>query len=184
MGVLGVTEWENLGYRDSDMMGRPGNLDPRNFWQADLDEAARPPDLARSAATSPTSSRPTTSSAGTATPTTSASTTCRSARIERAGDPAWYPEQLAERRRRAVWDSPSKLYEQAIPASVRTAMTERLRGARPESFWLPPEDATPEQIAEFEAYAAKMLVPDERITTWVDIRRPASAQVGRASTST
>ena len=34
-----MTEWENLGYRDSDMMGRPGNRDPRSFWQADLDEA-------------------------------------------------------------------------------------------------------------------------------------------------
>src|ERR687898_3255465 len=41
MGQLGVTEWENLGYHDSDMMGRPGNHDPRSFWQADLDEAAR-----------------------------------------------------------------------------------------------------------------------------------------------
>ena len=41
MAVLGVTEWENLGYHDSDMMGRPGNGDPRSFWQADLDEAAR-----------------------------------------------------------------------------------------------------------------------------------------------
>ena len=40
MAVLGVTEWENLGYRDSDMMGRQGNHDPRTFWQADLDEAA------------------------------------------------------------------------------------------------------------------------------------------------
>src|SRR5215208_1120809 len=39
MGKLGVTEWENLGYRDSDMMGRDGNLDPRSFWQADMDEA-------------------------------------------------------------------------------------------------------------------------------------------------
>src|SRR3954452_4316719 len=40
MAELGVTEWENLGYRDSDMMGRDGNRDPRSFWQADLDEAA------------------------------------------------------------------------------------------------------------------------------------------------
>ena len=37
------------------------------------------------------------------------------------------------------------------------------------SFWSPPPDATPEQIAEFEAYAAKMLVPDEAITTWIDV---------------
>ncbi|HUP54875.1 MAG TPA: hypothetical protein VM408_05160, partial [Methylomirabilota bacterium] len=26
-----------------------------------------------------------------------------------------------------------------------------------------------EQLAEFEAYMAKMLVPDETITTWIDI---------------
>jgi mycothiol S-conjugate amidase len=35
--------------------------------------------------------------------------------------------------------------------------------------WAPPEDATPEQLAEMEAEAAKMLVPDETITTWIDI---------------
>jgi len=40
MGLLGVTEWENLGYRDSGMMGTDGNRDPRSFWQADIDEAA------------------------------------------------------------------------------------------------------------------------------------------------
>src|SRR5512134_1345247 len=38
---LGVTEWENLGYRDSGMMGTPGNRDPRCFWQADVDDASR-----------------------------------------------------------------------------------------------------------------------------------------------
>ena len=37
------------------------------------------------------------------------------------------------------------------------------------SFWSPPEDATPEQLAEFEAFAARMLVPDETITAWVDV---------------
>src|SRR4029079_13659110 len=40
MDELGVTEWENLGYRDSDMMGREGNHHPQSFWQADVDEAA------------------------------------------------------------------------------------------------------------------------------------------------
>jgi mycothiol S-conjugate amidase len=48
-------------------------------------------------------------------------------------------------------------------------MSERLREAGQRSFWEPPEDATPEQLAEFEAYSAKMLVPDESITTWVDV---------------
>jgi LmbE family N-acetylglucosaminyl deacetylase len=37
------------------------------------------------------------------------------------------------------------------------------------TFWSPPENATPEQMAEFEAYLAKMLVPDESITAWVDV---------------
>ena len=87
--------------------------------------------------------------------------------FERAGDPAWYPEQL-DGTGLSVW-APSKLYEQAIPASVRTRMSERLRETGQRSFWEPPEDATPEQLAEFEAYSAKMLVPDESITTWVDI---------------
>src|SRR4026209_1805593 len=41
LGVLGVSEWENLGYRDSGMTDDAGNQDPRSFWQADLDEAAR-----------------------------------------------------------------------------------------------------------------------------------------------
>ena len=44
MGILGVTEWENLGYHDSDMMGRTGNHDPRSFWQADLDEVVPDPE--------------------------------------------------------------------------------------------------------------------------------------------
>ena len=96
----------------------------------------------------------------------------------RAGDPAWYPEQLApehggtgpsvEEGGLAPW-TPSKLYEQAIPASVRKAMNDKMEELGLESFWLPPKDATPEQLAEFEAQMAKMLVPDEAITTWVDV---------------
>jgi N-acetyl-1-D-myo-inositol-2-amino-2-deoxy-alpha-D-glucopyranoside deacetylase len=43
--ALGVTDHRYLGgagrWRDSGMMGQPSNDDPRCFWQADLDEAAR-----------------------------------------------------------------------------------------------------------------------------------------------
>jgi mycothiol S-conjugate amidase len=95
----------------------------------------------------------------------------------RAGDPAWYPEQIApehggsgpsiEDGGLAPW-TPSKLYEQAIPASVRARMNEVMVERGQKSFWAPPEDATPEQIAESEAMAARMLVPDEAVTTWVD----------------
>jgi LmbE family N-acetylglucosaminyl deacetylase len=177
MAILGVTEWENLGYHDSDMMGRPGNLDPRNFWTADLDDAARrlvwlirryQPDVV------------TTYNAfgGYGHPDHIRTHDVAIRAYPRAGDPAWYPEQLApehggtgpsvDEGGLAPW-APSKLYEQAIPASVRKAMTDAMEAMGAESFWAPPKDATPEQLAEFEAYMAKMLVPDESITTWVDI---------------
>ena len=48
-------------------------------------------------------------------------------------------------------------------------MNEALAEMGERSFWMPPEDATPEQLAEYEAYTAKMLVPDEAITTRVDV---------------
>ncbi len=48
-------------------------------------------------------------------------------------------------------------------------MNEALEAMGRRSFWMPPEDAAPEQIAEFEAFAARMLVPDETITTRVDV---------------
>ena len=177
MAVLGVTEWENLGYHDSDMMGRPGNHDPRTFWQADLDEAIGrlvwfvrryQPDVMTTY----------NDFGGYGHPDHIRTHLVAVGAFERAGDPAWYPEQLtpeqggsgpsAAEGGLAPW-APSKLYEQAIPASVRLAMADRRKALGQRSFWEPPEDATPEQLAEFEAYAAKMLVPDESITTWLDI---------------
>ncbi len=177
MAVLGVTEWENLGYHDSDMMGRPGNRDPRTFWQADLDEAVGrlvwfvrryQPDVMTTY----------NDFGGYGHPDHIRTHLVAVGAFERAGDPAWYPEQLAPAYGGtgpveaeggfAPW-APSKLYEQAIPASVREAMERRLAELGQKSFWQPPDDATPEQIAEFEAFAAKMLVPDEQVTTWVDV---------------
>ncbi|MEP6638775.1 MAG: PIG-L family deacetylase [Chloroflexota bacterium] len=166
MGVLGVTEWENLGYRDSGMMDTEGNRDPRSFWQANLDEAAGrltwlvrryQPDVI------------TTYNAfgGYGHPDHIRTHDVAVRAFERAADPAWYPEQL-EAEDLAPW-APSKLYEQAIPASVREQMNARMQELGLKSFWTPPDDATPEQIAEMEVFAAKMLVPDELVTTWVDV---------------
>ena len=166
MGVLGVTEWENLGYRDSGMMGTDGNRDPRSYWQADLDEAARRltwlvrryrPDVM------------TTYNAfgGYSHPDHIRTHDVGIRAFARAGDPAWYPEQFEEPGI-GPW-APSKLYEQAIPASVRERMNTRMTELGKKPFWAPPDDATPEQIAEMEAFAAKMLVPDELVTTWVDV---------------
>ena len=177
MGELGVTEWENLGYRDSDMMGRVGNIDPRTFWQADIDEAARRLTwLVRR-------HRPHVMTTyndfgGYGHPDHIRTHDVAVRAFDRAGDTAWYPEQLApehggmgpaaDEGGLAPW-SPLKLYEQAIPASVRNAMRDRMEAAGEESFWSEPKDATPEQLAGFQAQMAKMLVPDESITTWIDI---------------
>jgi N-acetyl-1-D-myo-inositol-2-amino-2-deoxy-alpha-D-glucopyranoside deacetylase len=177
MGELGVTEWENLGYRDSDMMGRVANADPRCYWRADLDEAAGRlawlirryrPDVVTTY----------NSFGGYGHPDHIRTHDVAVRAFPRAGDPAWYPEQLAPEHGGtgpsagdgglAPW-APSKLYEQAMPASVRTAMREQLLAAGKPSMWDPPADATPEQVAEHEAWVAKLLVPDETITTWIDI---------------
>jgi len=177
MAHLGVTEWENLGYRDSDMMGRAGNQDPRTFWQADLDEATgRLVWLVRRY-------RPqvmTTYNAfgGYGHPDHIRTHDVAVRAFERAGDPAWYPNQLAPEHGGtgpaeadgglAPWQ-PLKLYEQAIPASVRLAMKDRLEAIGEKSPWSEPEGASDEELAAFREAMAKMLVPDESITTWIDV---------------
>ncbi len=177
MGILGVTEWENLGYRDSDMMGRVGNVDARSFWQADLDEAARRlvwlirkyrPDVVTTY----------NDFGGYGHPDHIRTHDVAVRAFPRAGDPAWYPEQLAPDHGGngpseadggvAPW-APAKLYETAMPASVRTAMQEAMEKQGRPAFFSPPEDATPAQLAEFEARIARMLIPDESITTWIDV---------------
>jgi N-acetyl-1-D-myo-inositol-2-amino-2-deoxy-alpha-D-glucopyranoside deacetylase len=165
MDELNVTEWENLGYRDSDMMGREGNNDPRTFWQADLDEAAgRLTWLVRRY--QPEVITTYNSFGGYGHPDHIRTHDVAVRAFARAGDPAWYPKQLEAGV--STWE-PKKLYETAIPASVRDAMRDAMKAAGRPSFWEPPEDATEEQRREFEEFAAKMLVPDESITTWVDI---------------
>jgi N-acetyl-1-D-myo-inositol-2-amino-2-deoxy-alpha-D-glucopyranoside deacetylase len=177
MGELGVTEWENLGYRDSDMMGRLGNLDARSFWQADLDEAARRLVwLIRSHRPDVVTTYNEYGGYGHPDHIRTHDVTVRA--FPRAGDPAWYPEQLASEHGGtgpaeadgglAPW-TPSKLYEQATPASVRLAMRERLEAIGETGWWEPPADATPEQREEWERHVERMLIPDELITTRVDI---------------
>jgi N-acetyl-1-D-myo-inositol-2-amino-2-deoxy-alpha-D-glucopyranoside deacetylase len=166
MGALGVTEWENLGYRDSGMMSTDGNHDPRNFWKADLDEAAgRLTWLIRRYRPDVVTTYNDFGGYGHPDHIRTHDVAVRA--FDRAGDPAWYPEQL-DGTEVEPW-SPAKLYEQAIAASARRLMAERMKERGQRSWWEPPEDATPEQVAEFEAFAAKMLTPDEAITTRIDI---------------
>jgi N-acetyl-1-D-myo-inositol-2-amino-2-deoxy-alpha-D-glucopyranoside deacetylase len=177
MGILGVTEWENLGYRDSGMMGTAGNHDPRAFWQADVDEAVGRlvwlirryrPDVVTTY----------NSFGGYGHPDHIRTHDVAVGAFERAGDPSAYPGQLAPEHGGtgpaetdgglAPW-APAKLYEQAMSRSLRMAMNEALAEMGRRSFWMPPEDATPEQLAEFNEWLEKLLVPDESITTRVDV---------------
>ena len=176
MGELGVTEWENLGYRDSDMMGRSGNHDPRCFWQADLDEAAgRLTWLIRRYRPDVVTTYNDFGGYGHPDHIRTHDVAVRA--FDRAGDPAWYPKQLEAGVE--PW-APSKLYETAIPQSVRDALRKAIRDAGKTSFWDPPADATPEQLAEHEAFMQKMLVPDDTVTAWVDISGDALDRKWRA----
>jgi N-acetyl-1-D-myo-inositol-2-amino-2-deoxy-alpha-D-glucopyranoside deacetylase len=177
MAALGVTEWENLGYRDSDMMGRPGNRDARCFWQANLDEAVgRLVFLVRTYR--PDVMTTYNDFGGYGHPDHIRTHLVAVAAFARAGDPEWYPEQIAPEHGGtgvpaaegglAPW-TPAKLYEQAIPASVRSEMQRRMEALGERYFWSPPEDATTEELAEFQAQVSRMLVPDETITAWVDV---------------
>ncbi|HZM72208.1 MAG TPA: PIG-L family deacetylase [Candidatus Polarisedimenticolia bacterium] len=165
---LGVTEWENLGYRDSDMMGRVGNRDARCFWQADLDEAAgRLTWLIRQVRPDVVTMYNSFGGYGHPDHIRVHDVTIRA--FERAGDPSWYPGQLGGEGGLEIW-RPKKLYEQAIPTSVRKAMDEAIQATTGQpSRWAEPEEATEEEKAAFREQMAKMLVPDETITTWVDI---------------
>jgi N-acetyl-1-D-myo-inositol-2-amino-2-deoxy-alpha-D-glucopyranoside deacetylase len=167
LAALGVTEWENLGYRDSGMMGTDGNRDPRSFWQADLDEAAcRLTWLIR--IYRPDVMTTYNDYGGYGHPDHIRVHDVSVRAFARAGDPAWYPEQLEGEGALAPW-APSKLYEQAIPASVRNAMREQLEAMGEKSFWSEPEGASEAELAEWRERMARMLVPDERITAWIDI---------------
>ena len=177
MANLGVSEWENLGYRDSDMMGRLGNLDARSFWQADLDDAARR--LVWLIRTyRPHVLTTYNDFGGYGHPDHIRTHDVALRAWARAGDPAWYPEQLAPEHGGtgpaegagglAAW-APLKLYEQAVPASVRQAMWQAMEESGQPNPWAPPPDATPEQLAEMQAQMDRMLTPDELITTWIDV---------------
>ena len=165
MVELGVSEWENLGYRDSGMMGAPGNRDPRSFWQADVDEATRRLVwLVRRYRPHVMTTYNEIGGYGHPDHIRVHDVSLRA--WDRAGDPAWYAEQLDDET--TPW-TPLKLYEQAIPASVRDAMRKAIEAAGKTSFWSPPEGLSRREMAEWRARMRRILVPDSRITAWIDV---------------
>jgi LmbE family N-acetylglucosaminyl deacetylase len=166
LGELAVSEWDNLGYRDSGMMDDPGNHDPRSFWRADLDEAVGrlvwlvrryQPDVITTY----------NEHGGYGHPDHIRTHQVAVGAFARAGGAEWYPDQLGVDGLEP-W-TPRKLYEQAIPASTRLTMAAELAAAGKPNPWMLADDATDEERARFEERAAMMLVPDERVTTWIDI---------------
>jgi N-acetyl-1-D-myo-inositol-2-amino-2-deoxy-alpha-D-glucopyranoside deacetylase len=181
MAALGVDTWENLGYRDSGMMGEPGNLDPRSFWQADLDEAIRRlvwlvrvhrPDVMTHY----------NDFGGYGHPDHIRAHQVAIGAFYRAGDPEWYAEQVAPEHGGSgpaaadgglePW-APAKLYEQAISRSRREAMAERAEAAGRTSWWSRPTGASLEELARWDEFMRRSTVDDAQITTRVDVRAHA-----------
>jgi N-acetyl-1-D-myo-inositol-2-amino-2-deoxy-alpha-D-glucopyranoside deacetylase len=179
MDALGVTEWENLGYRDSGMMGQPGNHDPRSFWQADRDEAIGRlvwmvrryrPDVITGY----------NSFGGYGHPDHVNAHRVAVGAFYRAGDPEWYPEQIAPEHGGtgpaeadgglAPW-APAKLYEQAMGRARREAMAARMEAAGVRSFWSRPDAADAAAVEAWETFMRRSTVDDEEITTRVDCAR-------------
>ena len=178
MDALGVTEWENLGYRDSGMMGQPGNHDPRSFWQADRDEAIgrlvwmvrryRPDVITGYNAFG-----------GYGHPDHVNAHRVAVGAFYRAGDPEWYPEQIAPEHGGtgpaeadgglAPW-APAKLYEQAMGRARREAMAARMEaaGVRLSGHALTRRTRRPWRPG---AFMRRSTVDDEEITTRVDCAR-------------
>ena len=147
MGHLGVTEWENLGYKDSDMMGRAGNHDARCFWQADMDEAiGRLVFLVRTY--QPDVMTTYNEFGGYGHPDHIRTHLVAVGAFARAGDPRWYPEQLAPEhggtgaaggrgRPRAV-DAGQALHPGDPRVGARRAERQRMEEIGERSFWSPP----------------------------------------------
>ncbi len=177
MEALGVPTWENLGYRDSGMMGTPGNQDPRSLWQADLDDAIRRlvwlirvhrPDVMTHY----------NDFGGYGHPDHIRAHQVAIGAFYRAGDPEWYAEQIAPEHGGSgptgadgglePW-APAKLYEQAMSRERREAMAARAEAAGMTSWWSRPADASPEEQARWDEFMRRSTVPDEQITTRIDV---------------
>lgn len=184
MAALGVTTWENLGYRDSGMMGTPGNQDPRSLWQADLDDAIRRlvwlirlhrPDVMTHY----------NDFGGYGHPDHIRAHQVAIGAFYRAGDPEWHQEQVAPEHGGSgpsaadgglePW-APAKLYEQAISRTRREAMAARAEAAGMTSWWSRPPGAGAEELARWDEFMRRSTVDDALITTRIDVRAFSDAR--------
>jgi N-acetyl-1-D-myo-inositol-2-amino-2-deoxy-alpha-D-glucopyranoside deacetylase len=171
MRALGVSRWENLGYRDSGMDGTDGNSDPRSFHHhinTNLDDTTEP--LVRLIrATQPDVIATYDDFGGYGHPDHIAAAKIARRAWEVAGDPTWRPAAGP------AW-SPKKLYEVRIPDSQRDAVLKLLESRGIESWWSEPKDVPPEELEKWRAWRAMMACPDELITTRINIKEQLGAK--------
>ena len=171
MRALGVSRWENLGYRDSGMDGTDGNSDPRSFHHhinTSLDDTSEP--LVRLIrATQPDVIATYDDFGGYGHPDHIAAAKVARRAWEVSGDPTWRPSAGP------AW-SIKKLYEVRIPDSQRDAVLKLLESRGIESWWSEPKDVPPEELEKWRVWRAKMVCPDELITTRINIKEQLGAK--------
>jgi N-acetyl-1-D-myo-inositol-2-amino-2-deoxy-alpha-D-glucopyranoside deacetylase len=149
--ALGIVRFVQLGYRDSGMIGTPDNDHPASLNRADLEEVTlRLVQLIRE-------ERPEVvvtydEHGGYGHPDHIRAHEATVAAVERAGDPAYHPEEGAP-------FAPSRLYYTAFPRSRMMRFFEAMRAAGGE---LP-------AVADREGQPAVPGVPDELISADVDV---------------
>jgi LmbE family N-acetylglucosaminyl deacetylase len=147
------------------MMGTPQNEEAGSFWTADVDEAAG--GLVRIVReTRPQVIVGYNDFGGYGHPDHIRAAQVAKLAFERAADPAWYPEQLAEGL--TTWQ-PLKLYETVMDLSRRAELAELMKERGIRSWLNPSDDETPEQRAGREAHVARMAAATGPKTTSVDV---------------
>jgi mycothiol conjugate amidase Mca len=170
---LGPIESRRLGYVDSGMMGTPENGHAGSFWTADLDEAAgRLVRIVREV-------RPQVMVGYNAYGGYGHPDHIRSAQVavlafERAGDEAWYPEQLADGL--DPWQ-PSKRYETVMDLTRRVEMTSLLAERGIQTWLTPRPDESDEDRAAREEQIARMVAATGPKTTSVDVSDQADRKL-------
>lgn len=173
LAVLGPIEGRWLGFVDSGMMGTPQNDEAGNFWTAGVDEATgRLVRIVRE--TRPEVVVGYNGFGGYGHPDHIRAAQVAKLAFERAGDAAWYPEQLIEGLE--PWQ-PLKLYETVMDLTRRMDMAERMKERGIRSWLTGAEDETEEQAIGREAHLAQMAAATGPRTTSVDVTEMIDAKL-------